>query len=53
MEPVALPFDVDGAGVMEQAIQDGRRDDRIAEDLARSTEALIARPVALSTGMKQ
>jgi hypothetical protein len=37
---------------MEQAIQDGRRDDRIAEDLAPST-ALIARPVALSTGMKQ
>ena len=42
-EPIALSFDVDGARMVEQAIQNGRRDDRIAKDLAPGAQALIAR----------
>ena len=32
LESVALPADVDGGGVMQQAIEDGCGDDRIPED---------------------
>jgi hypothetical protein len=42
-EPVALPLNVNGGGVMEQPIQNRRRDDRIAKHLALGPEALIAR----------
>jgi len=42
-ESIALSFDVDGARMVEQAVQNGRRDDRIAKDLAPGAQALIAR----------
>src|SRR5271154_733375 len=31
-EPIALALDVDGGGVMEQPVQDGRGDDVVGED---------------------
>ena len=39
---VAVAADVDGDRVVEEAIEDGRRDDGIAEDLAPRAEALVA-----------
>ena len=41
-EAVAVPFDVDGDGVVEQAIEDRGRDHGIAEHLAPGAETLIA-----------
>jgi hypothetical protein len=34
LESIALAADIDGARAMEQAVQDGRRDDLIPEDRA-------------------
>lgn len=34
LEPVTLPADVDGGGVMQQPVEDGCCDDGIAEDRA-------------------
>jgi hypothetical protein len=39
--PVALHADVDGGGVMQQPIEDGCCDDRIAEDRSRLSIALV------------
>jgi hypothetical protein len=42
-QPVAGPFDLDDHGVMQEAIQQGRRDDGIAEHLAPFGEAPVGR----------
>jgi hypothetical protein len=39
-EPIAFAADVDGRRVMEQSVQDGRRDNRISEDAAPFAVAL-------------
>src|SRR3954453_6830095 len=41
LQSVALPADVDGGGVMQQAIEDGCGDDRISEDRAPLAIALV------------
>src|SRR5262245_4658411 len=43
LQPVGVASDVDGDGVVEHAVEDGRGDDAIPEDLAPVPEALIAR----------
>ena len=40
-EPIAVTFDVDDPGVMEEPVQDGRGDDRVAEKLLPVDEALV------------
>ena len=42
VEPVTVAADVDGRGMVQQAIQDGRGDDRITEDRAPIAVALVA-----------
>ena len=53
-EAVAVPFDVGGDGVVEQAIEDRGRDHGIAEHLAPSPEALVTGeddgPALVATG---
>ncbi len=46
LEPVGLAPDVQGDGVMEDAVQGGRGDDPVAEDLPPAAEALVARIMA-------
>jgi hypothetical protein len=41
-QPVAVALDVDGRGVMQQPVEDGRGDDLVVEDLAPVREALVA-----------
>lgn len=41
-QAVALSFDVDGGGVVEQPVEDGAGDDGVAEDVAPGAEALVA-----------
>jgi hypothetical protein len=43
LEPVRVAPDVQGDGVMEDAVQDGRGDDPVAKDLPPAPEALVAR----------
>jgi hypothetical protein len=40
-QPVAGPFDLDDDGMMQEAIQQGCRDDRVAEHLAPFSEAPV------------
>ena len=42
LQPVAFALDVDGGGMVQQPVQDGGGQDRIAEDLAPVDEALVA-----------
>src|SRR5262249_9160737 len=42
LEPIRIAPDVEGDGVVEDAIEDRRGDDPIAEDLAPAPEALVA-----------
>jgi len=41
LEPVAFALDVDGGGVMEQPVEDGRGDDVVGEDRAPVAIALV------------
>ena len=41
LEPIALALDVDGGGVIEQPVKDGRGDDVVGEDGAPVTVALV------------
>ena len=41
-EPVALALDVDGDRVVQQAVEDGGGDHRVAEDVPPGAEALVA-----------
>src|SRR6266581_4415363 len=43
LEPVGIAPDVQGDGVVEDAIQDRRGDDPVPEDLPPAAEALVAR----------
>src|SRR5689334_4054680 len=43
LQAIAFPADVDRCRVMEQSVEDGGRDDRIAENRAPVAVALIAR----------
>ena len=47
LEPVALSADVDGGGVVQQPVEDGCCDDRIAEDRAPLSIALVRGPECL------
>ena len=42
LEPIRVAPDVQGHGVMQQAVEDGGGDDAIAEDIAPGREALVA-----------
>ena len=41
-QPIALAFNIDGHGMVEQSIENRRGDDGISEDLAPGPEALVA-----------
>ena len=41
LEPVALSADVDGGGVVQQSVEDGCCDDRVAEDRSPLAVALV------------
>src|SRR5215471_3351683 len=43
LEPIGIAPDVEGNGVVEDAIENRRGDDPVAEDLAPAAEALVAR----------
>ena len=40
-QPVAVPLNVDGGSVVEQAVEDGGRQDLVVEDLPQSTKLLL------------
>ena len=42
LQPVAFALDVDGGGMVQQSVQDGGGQDRIAEVLTPVDEALVA-----------
>jgi len=43
LEPVTLPADVDGGGVVQQPVEDGGGDDRVTEDGTPLPIALVRR----------
>ena len=43
LQSVAVPFDVHHLAMVQQAVEDGRRDDRIAEEFLPVAEALVGR----------
>jgi len=43
LEAIGIAPDVQGDGVVEDAVQDSRADDPVAKDLSLAAEALIAR----------
>src|SRR5439155_8686973 len=41
LQPVGVAADVDGDGVVQHAVEDGRRDDAVPEDVAPTAKALV------------